>query len=30
MIDDPLRKGLPPKLYGGHVKNMGIMYTSEC
>jgi len=30
MIVDPLIKGLPPKLYVGHVKNMGIMSTSEC
>jgi len=30
MIADPLTKGLPPKLYAGHVKNMGIMSTSEC
>ena len=30
MIADPLIKGLPPKLYAGHVKNMGIMSTSEC
>jgi len=30
MIADPLTKGLPPKLYVGHVKNMGIMSTSEC
>jgi len=30
MIVDPLTKGLPPKLYVGHVKNMGIMSTSEC
>jgi len=30
LIDDPLTKGLPPKLYVGHVKNMDIMSTSEC
>jgi len=30
MIVDPLTKGLSPKLYAGHVKNMGIMSTSEC
>jgi len=30
MIVDPLTKGLPSKLYVGHVKNMGIMSTSEC
>jgi len=30
MIVDHLTKGLPPKLYVGHVKNMGIMSTSEC
>ena len=30
MINDLLRKGLRPKLYAGHVKNMGIMSTSEC
>jgi len=30
MIVDLLTKGLPPKLYAGHVKNMGIMSTSEC
>jgi len=30
MIADLLTKGLPPKLYDGHVKNMGIMSTSEC
>jgi len=29
MIVDPLTKGLLPKLYVGHVKNMGIMSTSE-
>jgi len=29
MIADPLTKGLPPKLYAGHIKNMG-MSTSEC
>jgi len=30
MIADPLTKGLPPKVFTGHVKNMGIMCTSEC
>ena len=30
IIADPLTKGLLPKLYAGHVKNMGIMSTSEC
>ena len=30
MIADPLTKGLLPKLYAGHVENMGIMSTSEC
>jgi len=30
MIVDPLTKRLPPKLYVGHVKNMGIMSTNEC
>jgi len=30
MIVNPLTKGLPPKYYAGHVKNMGIMCTSEC
>jgi len=30
MIADPLTKRLPPKLYAGHVKNIGIMSTSEC
>jgi len=30
MIADPLTKGLPPKLFVGHVKNMGIMFASEC
>ena len=30
MIADPLTKGLPPKLYVGHVKNMDIISTSEC
>jgi len=30
MIVDPLTKGLPPKLYAGHVKNMNIMSTGEC
>jgi len=30
MIADPLTKGLPPKLYAGHVKNMDIMSISEC
>jgi len=29
MIADPLRKGLPPKTFTGHVVNMGIMSTSE-
>jgi len=30
MIADPLKKGLSPKFYVGHVKNIGIMSTSEC
>jgi len=30
MIDDLLIKRLLSKLYVGNVKNMGIMYTSEC
>ena len=30
MIIDPLTKGLPLKVFTGHVKNMGIMRTSEC
>jgi len=30
MIVDPLTKGLPPKVFTGHVKKMGIMCTSEC
>ena len=30
MIVDPLTKGLSPKLCTDHVKNMGIMCTSEC
>jgi len=30
MIDDPLTKGLLPKVFTGHVENMGIMCTSEC
>jgi len=30
MIADPLTKGLPPKVFTGHVKKMGIMCTSEC
>jgi len=30
MIIDPLTKGLPPKVFIGQVKNMGIMCTSEC
>jgi len=30
MIANPLTKGLPPKVFTGHVKNMGIMCTSEC
>jgi len=30
MIADPLTKGLLPKVFIGHVKNMGIMCTSEC
>jgi len=30
MIVDPLTKGLSPKLFVGHVKNMNIMSTSEC
>jgi len=29
MIADPLTKGLPPKIFTGHVVNMGIMSTSE-
>ncbi|BAT96301.1 hypothetical protein VIGAN_08321700, partial [Vigna angularis var. angularis] len=29
MISDPLTKGLPPKLFVDHVKNMGIMSTIE-
>jgi len=30
MIADPLTKGLPPKVFTGHVKKMSIMCTSEC
>jgi len=30
MIVNPLTKGLSPKVFTGHVKNMGIMCTSEC
>jgi len=30
MIGDPLTKGLLPKVFTGHVKNMGIICTSEC
>jgi len=30
MIADPLRKGLPPKIFTDHVENMDIMCTSEC
>jgi len=30
MIANSLTKGLPPKLYVGHVKNIDIMSTSEC
>jgi len=30
MIVNPLIKGLPPKFYAGHVKNMSIMSTTEC
>ena len=30
MIPDPLTKGLPPKVFTGHVVNMGIMSASEC
>jgi len=30
MIVDLLTKGLQPKLHVGHVKNMDIMFTSEC
>ena len=30
MIVDPLTKGLPPKVFTGHVVNMGIMSASEC
>jgi len=30
MIADPLTKGLPPKVFTSHVKNMSIMYTSKC
>ena len=30
MITDPLTKGLSPKVFTGHVKNMGIMCISEC
>jgi len=29
MIADPLTKGLPPKVFTGHVKNMDIMCISE-
>ena len=29
-IADPLTKGLSPKVFTGHVKNMSIMCTSEC
>jgi len=29
IIVDPLIKGLPPKLFVGHVKNICIMSTSE-
>ena len=29
MIVDPLTKGLPPKMFIGHVENMSIMSTSE-
>ena len=30
MIVDPLTKGLLPKIFIGHVENMGIMCNSEC
>jgi len=30
MIADPLTKGLPPRVFIGHVVNMGIMSASEC
>jgi len=30
MIVDPLTKGLPSKVFIGHVKKMDIMCTSEC
>ena len=30
MIVDPLTKGLSPKVFTGHVVNMGIMSASEC
>ena len=30
MIDDSLTKGILPKVFTGHVENMGIMCTSEC
>ena len=30
IIDDPLTKELPPKVFTGHVVNMGIMFASEC
>nr|KYP44835.1 Retrovirus-related Pol polyprotein from transposon TNT 1-94 [Cajanus cajan] len=30
MIADPLTKGLPSKVFTGHVENMGIMSTIEC
>jgi hypothetical protein len=29
MIADPLTKGLPPKVFCGHVENMGIMAINE-
>nr|KYP32433.1 Retrovirus-related Pol polyprotein from transposon TNT 1-94 [Cajanus cajan] len=30
MIVDPLTKGLPPKIFIEHVKNMGIIVTNDC
>nr|KYP62335.1 Copia protein [Cajanus cajan] len=30
MIADPLTKGLPPKTFIEHVKNMGIIVTNDC
>ena len=29
MIADPLTKGLPPKVYHGHVTHMGVVHIND-